>query len=216
MSAGEITAALAVAAALGLVIYLIVDHRRLAEHRAGRVLVFLGLLPVPVGAAALGTGQGLRRATETRFCLSCHEMEPYGRSLMVDDREPLPAVHFQNHLVNPKAACYTCHRDYALFGDLRTKVAGLRHVWAHYTRQVPERIQLYKPYSNANCLHCHAGARRFEESKAHETRDVKLADMKSGKVSCLVAGCHAVAHDIGGLPDADFWRVATEVKGGGR
>ncbi len=192
--------------ALALTFYVLVAERQLIGQRAGRVLIFLALVAVPTAAAALGAGYNLKRSTETHFCLSCHEMQPYGKSLLIDDNEPLPAVHYQKRLVDRNAACYTCHRDYALFGDLTTKLNGLRHVWVHFTRGAPTPIKLYQPYSNANCLHCHAGARGYETSKHHETSDAHLTDMTSGKLSCLTKGCHGVTHSIADLKDADFWK----------
>jgi len=41
------------------------------------------------------------------FCLSCHIMEPYGKSLLVDDPGHLAAAHFQKHHVPPEEATST-------------------------------------------------------------------------------------------------------------
>ena len=72
-----------------------------------------------------------------------------------------------------------------MFGDVTAKLNGLRHVWAHYVAGVPEKIALYKPYPNSNCLHCHDDARRFVEGVAH--RPV-LDALYAGTTSCLT--CH--------------------------
>ncbi len=196
--------ALALAAAVAL--YVLFGARHLSASRAGRILILIGLCLLPVGAGALGVSHDLGRSTETRFCLSCHEMRPYGQSLLIDDNEPVPAVHYQKRLVDRDTACYTCHRDYALFGDVSTKLSGLRHVWAHFAGGPPAAIKLYRPYPNASCLHCHAGARGYETSKHHATAEVNLLDLQAGKLSCLAKGCHAVTHDIASLADADLWK----------
>ncbi|MEZ4272596.1 MAG: NapC/NirT family cytochrome c [Myxococcota bacterium] len=117
-------------------------------------------------------------SSETRFCLSCHEMGPYGQSMHVDDDELLVAAHFQNRRVPQDTACYTCHRDYAMFGTINTKLNGLKHVYKHFTGQIPEKMELYNPYSNNNCLHCHEGARSFEESKNHHSDEAPLVAIK--------------------------------------
>src|SRR5689334_21875769 len=65
----------------------------------GKILAFVGIFLLP----ALGLWQGfsahVEQAKRTEFCLSCHIMEPYGRSLRVDDDEFVPAAHFQNNRI---------------------------------------------------------------------------------------------------------------------
>jgi nitrate/TMAO reductase-like tetraheme cytochrome c subunit len=41
----------------------------------------------------------MERSKTTTFCLSCHTMESFGKSLYVDDPTHIPAAHFQNHRV---------------------------------------------------------------------------------------------------------------------
>lgn len=129
-------------------------------------------------------------------------MEPYGRSLRVDDPHFLVAAHFQNHRVPPDQACYTCHTDYVLYGGIRAKLRGLRHVYAQYIGKVAQPIHLYRPYNNRECLHCHLGARSFEKSPTHSAlRD----DLVSNQVSCLTSGCHDVVHNVTSLDKTKFW-----------
>src|ERR1051325_11060734 len=109
----------------------------------------------------------VEKSKQTEFCLSCHVMEPYGRSLHVDERGHIPAVHYQNHLVPADRACFTCHTTYTLFGDYNAKLHGLRHVYVQYLGTIPKEIKLYEPYNNRECLHCHLGARSFEEGAMH-------------------------------------------------
>jgi cytochrome c-type protein NapC len=195
--------------ALLLSIYLLRNTAALATERAGRWLFFAGAFIVPLAAAFYGSSAALHTSTQTNFCLSCHEMKPYGQSLMVDDDEVLPSIHYQNHLVPSDQACYTCHRDYAMFGTAKTKLNGLRHLYAHYISGVPDTIKLFEPFSNANCLHCHDGARNFMEKKQHNN-DSALERIRSGQMSCLTSGCHDVGHSVHHLEDFDMWEPASK------
>lgn len=188
-----------------LLVYLFRNTSELASERSGRWLFFAGAFLIPLAAGLYGTTRAMHTATQTKFCLSCHEMEPYGQSLMIDDDEVIPAVHYQNHLVPTDAACYTCHRDYAMFGTIKTKLNGLHHMYAHYLTGVPDSIALYKPYKNANCLSCHDGMRVFMEQRHHNTSDDLLQKIRSGEMSCLSSGCHDVGHSVHNLADFDLW-----------
>jgi len=174
----------------------------------GKILAFMALVVAPGLALAGGAMSHLDDSKSTEFCLKCHVMEKYGKSLHVDDKEFLAAQHYQNNRVPRDHACFTCHTDYAMFGDVRAKLRGLRHVAVQYFGKAPEKIKLYTPYNNRECLHCHAGSRSFEESRGHRGEDVTMADLKSGKTSCLTAGCHDVAHGVDELEDVEFWDPA--------
>jgi hypothetical protein len=77
---------------------------------------------------------------------------------------------------------------------------GLLHVWVHYTQPIPEQIELYSPYPNANCLRCHDDARGFTEVEAHSPI---VAELRSEETSCL--SCHDIAHDMDGVKAGNFW-----------
>ena len=176
------------------------------RSRGGKVLAFLALAVMPVVATAMGLSAHMEKSKKTEFCLSCHVMEPYGRSLRVDDPSSLPAAHYQNRRIDREHACFTCHTTYTLFGDAKAKLTGLKHVYVYYLGEVPKKIELYEPYKNRECLHCHAGARTFEENEMHaEIR----ADLGSNATSCLE--CHDVAHDVESLAGKPVWKPA-EVK----
>jgi cytochrome c-type protein NapC len=190
---------------LGLVVLvLLVGYRpSLTATRAGKVLAFLGLFILPVLAMWAGTSVHLRNATSTGFCLSCHNMEPYGRSLRVDDQTQVPAVHFQNNLVPREEACFTCHTTYTMFGDLEAKLRGMKHVYKYYLGTASDPIELYHPYRNRECLHCHEGARSFQEREDHA--DIK-AELASNETSCL--DCHADIHDVAHVGEKSIWTEA--------
>jgi cytochrome c-type protein NapC len=149
----------------------------------------------------------MERAKETTFCLSCHIMQPYGQSLYVDDPRYIPAAHFQNHRVPADEACYTCHTDYVLYGGIRAKLTGLRHVYVQYLGKppAPADIRLYTPFNNRECLHCHAGARSFQESPTH---GALLDQITSNQLSCISSGCHDTIHNVAKLANLKVWTPA--------
>jgi cytochrome c-type protein NapC len=173
----------------------------LVAQRGGKVVAFISFFVLPVAVTWVGTGTHMERAKRTRFCLSCHTMEPYGKSLHVDDASWVPASHYQNNRIPRDQACFTCHTTYTLFGDYKAKLKGIKHIWIYYLGTVPKEIKLYEPFQNRECLHCHGGARNFEKNPAH--RDVR-ADLASNKTSCLE--CHATIHNVHELAKAKLWK----------
>lgn len=77
----------------------------------------------PVFCLMAGMDSEMQRSKSTAFCLSCHIMGPYGKSLHVDDPAYLAAAHYQNHRVSADEACHTCHTNYAMFGTFKAKMA---------------------------------------------------------------------------------------------
>lgn len=174
-----------------LTIFLIawlVDSSRLMR-RSGKLLAFLALFILPVLVTWLGVVSHLAHSRSNDFCLSCHVMAPYGESLYLDSPDYLPATHFQNRRVERDQACYSCHRNYTLFGGLEAKIRGFRHVLVQYAGKTPDTISIHEPYNNRECLHCHEGARSFEESDPHQALREALG---SNATSCL--DCHALNH----------------------
>ena len=165
-------------------------------------MLLAGLLALPLLLSVGNISYGLHESSSTRFCLSCHEMQRHGKSLFVDNKQALAAAHYQNRLVDRESVCYSCHKDYAMFGDVTAKLNGLRHVWAHYIAGVPKKIELYKPYPNSNCLHCHDDARRFIDGAAH--RPI-LPALNAGTTSCL--SCHRIAHDMAKVDADELWQA---------
>ncbi len=173
---------------------------QLTAKRTGKILAFLAFFILPVLVTTLGVSVHLEHSKSTEFCLSCHVMLPYGKSLHIDDGDYLPASHFQNNWVPKDRACYTCHTTYTMFGDMQSKLRGLRHVYVQYIGTVPETVELYDPYDNRECLHCHSGARSFEESDLHLEFRTELED---NETSCLE--CHAMTHGIEELEQIELW-----------
>jgi NapC/NirT cytochrome c family, N-terminal region len=193
---------------VSILVALVVAWRAdLTRVRDGRILAFLGLFLLPALAVWAGASEHMERAKTTSFCLSCHAMEPYGRSLYLDDRGYLPAAHFQNNRIPRDHACYTCHTNYTMFGTVRDKWRGLSHVYVQYFGTVPKtgEIKLYEPFHNRECLHCHAGARSYLETSAHQKTPDLLEKANRNELSCMSSRCHDTVHDVASLADSKFW-----------
>jgi nitrate/TMAO reductase-like tetraheme cytochrome c subunit len=141
---------------------------------------------VPALALALGVGAAVEDMKRPEFCGSCHVMHPFTRDLTDPESATLAAVHYQNRYIL-RDQCYTCHTDYGVFGPLRAKLAGVRHLINYETGNYTEPIAIREPYHNANCLHCHGEAKVFRTAHAD-----MLAPLESGDMSCL--DCHRPAH----------------------
>ena len=79
----------------------IIFRPSLTATREGKQLAFIVYFFLPVVVASMGASEHLERSKETQFCLSCHVMDPYGRSLYIDDAMHVPAAHFQNTPASP-------------------------------------------------------------------------------------------------------------------
>ncbi len=79
---------------------LLAARPRFAEGRRGMILSFAALVGLPLIVTVPVANRHLQQSKSTEFCLSCHEMQDYGRSMMIDDSEYLPAVHYQARLVD--------------------------------------------------------------------------------------------------------------------
>lgn len=206
LSGGNLTVAIAI---VGILLAVLMAFRtELTRAREGRILAFLALFVMPSLAVWAGVSDHMDRAKTTAFCLSCHTMDQHGKSLYVDDRGYLPAAHFQNNRIPRDRACYTCHTDYTMFGGLKDKWRGLSHVYVQYLGVIPkpEEIKLYVPFNNRECLHCHAGARSFEEASAHQKTPDMLEKVKRNELSCMSSRCHDTVHDVESLGDVKFWK----------
>jgi hypothetical protein len=97
-----------------------------------------------------------------------------------------------------------------MFGGAKAKLGGLRHIYVYYLGKapLPADIKLYEPYNNRECLHCHAGARSFEEGAMHASDPALMAAIKSNQTSCISSGCHQTVHDIATLKKQKFWKEA--------
>ena len=155
--------------------------------RAAMGILVFAVLPVSWSFAVVVNR--LNSMKTVVFCDSCHVMEPYVASLKVDDTDSIPAIHYQNNWVPQKHACYDCHSEYSMFGDVKAKFNGLKHVYVNFFTGPPEKLELYEPYRNSDCLRCHEPAKRWQENEDHIDN---MDDIHSGETSCLE--CHDVGH----------------------
>ena len=76
---------------------------------------------------------------------------------------------------------------------------GLKHLLVYYSGRTPDEIELYSPYQNRECLHCHVGARSFDELHSND-----MPELTSNEISCME--CHGPAHEIHDLEQAEMWQ----------
>jgi nitrate/TMAO reductase-like tetraheme cytochrome c subunit len=183
-----------------LVIVVVISRPSLVTGAGGKTMALVAVAVLPAVAMTFGMNAHLEASKTTEFCLSCHVMKPYGESLKLDDLAHVPAAHFQNSRVPRDHACYSCHTTYTLYGDAEAKWKGMRHLWINYFGTIPAKIELYEPFKNRECLHCHGGSRTFEENEFHlEYRE----GIATNETSCLE--CHDLAHDIDNLTELERW-----------
>lgn len=178
---------------------------RVTLGAAGKIIAFMGLFILPALCISGGMYAHMQRSEQTRFCISCHAMQPYGRSLYVDNPNYIPAAHFQNHRVPVEQACYSCHADYAIYGPLVDKMSGLKRIYMQYVSTPPSNITIPGGFENGQCLHCHLGARDFESNPIHQA---VMSSLISNQMSCITSGCHDTTHDISTLGHVKFWSPA--------
>ncbi len=196
-----LTVSLIVLAAVTLAVILVLLRRtETAATVGGKVLAFVALFVLPGLLLLGGASRHYQQAQTTEFCLSCHTIQPYGESLHIDDARFLPASHYQNKRIPADRACYSCHTDYTMFGDLDDKMRGVRHVWHNFWGTASDPVQLYVPYSNRACFQCHQGARSYEEHIDHEPFKKELL---AGAKSCLM--CHNLVHEVDKLDRFGRW-----------
>lgn len=169
----------------------------------GKILAFVGLFLLPAVCIDAGLSVHMQRSEQTQFCISCHSMVPYGKSLYVDDPKYIPAQHFQNHRVPPDMACYACHTDYTIYGPMKDKLKGITRLYLQYVSTPPKVIEIPGGFSNLQCLHCHAGARSFEENPVHMAM---MDTLKSNQMSCISSGCHDTVHNTSQVDHLKMWR----------
>jgi cytochrome c-type protein NapC len=112
----------------------------------------------------------------------------------------LAAIHGRNRYFGEEN-CYTCHKDYGMYGYVLTKMGGMRHVYYYLTRyhdmpleESKREIRIVKPFPNDTCMGCHTTeAPRWLALGDHKS---SLPAVRSGTVSCASAGCHGYAHPI--------------------
>ncbi len=176
--------------ALALIAYqYVLFRRRLPLTTREKLLTLAGIGLLPFLTLTISQSVAYERMQTVEFCRSCHVMEPHAADLRDPKSETLAARHAINHRVNPEKACYVCHSTYAMLGPVQDKIRGLRHLHAFYFKKGGREIKMYEPFENHTCLHCHGGAKQYEEHPAHAA---VMEQIKAEEMSCLT--CHGEAH----------------------
>lgn len=168
-------------------------------HLSTKVWLLLGLGILPIGTALTGNLANFTAMKQRTFCGSCHEMTPYALGVQDVSSMSLSSIHSRNREFGSES-CYSCHRDYEMFGTITTKVTGLRHLWASFTRDSSQAISLYRPFPNANCSRCHSTTLPgFVDEPEHLAVEM---DIKLGDISCAAEGCHGPSHRFLEVPSS--------------
>jgi hypothetical protein len=157
--------------------------------------LLLGIAVLPAAAALIGNVVGYEVTKRRDFCASCHTMTPFVRDAADPQSTSLAALHSRNSSFGEES-CYTCHRDYALFGAVTTKLKGMRHLWAYYTKPTPDpaAIHLYAPFPNGNCTWCHSTTLPgWLDEPEH---GAMVEEIRAGTASCATEGCHGPPHPV--------------------
>ena len=159
----------------------------------GKAVMLVGVVLLPSFSVATGMLLVFIRAESVEFCASCHViMQPYADDMTDEDGTGLAAVHFVNQYI-PGNQCYECHTSYGLFGTVEAKLHGVGEVFRYYTGSYDLPLEMWQPYSNADCLKCHAGSRKWQGLAAH-TEDDMQAQLYDDRVSCM--SCHESGHRV--------------------
>ena len=187
-----------VCSALSATLVLWYLFRRPLLTRTTKIVLLFGMGLFPLGTAMTGNYAGFEATKQRSFCGSCHVMTPYQTDSEDPKSETLAARHARNAYFGDEN-CYTCHADYGMFGTVKTKIGGLRHIY-HYVltyhdmplEEAQKTIIIVKPFQNATCMHCHS-----TQNPGWNTPDdhKSITDqVRSGAVSCASEGCHGPAH----------------------
>lgn len=162
-------------------------HREELRRSTALWAFLIGIPVLPVIALIFGLSATMDEAKEVRFCgQSCHVMAPFYEDLINPKSQLLAAVHNQNRFIRTDQ-CYVCHTGYSMFGPLKAKLAGVRHLWKYETGTYELPIKIVGTYNTGNCLDCHKGARKYEAQHA-----AFATVMESGEMTCFA--CHGKAH----------------------
>lgn len=194
---GWIAVGSAACAAVILIGFLV---KRPALVASSKLALLLGLGVFPILSAATANVQGFEATQSRRFCGSCHVMEPHAHDSEDPTSNTLASIHSRNESFGGDN-CYTCHKDYGMYGFVMTKIGGMRHVYLYLTEyhsmpleESNQSIRILKPLPNGNCMHCHTTrAPRWASIPDHAS---SLQLVRADQISCASAGCHGFAHPM--------------------
>lgn len=143
------------------------------RQSAALVGVFLGILLLGTGISAAG------RWLEERpgFCLSCHEMHPFGRTF----RTSGAADHHSR--------CIFCHSGAGVAGVVTSQMTGLHELWKHFFGHPhPSTTYMRGVVPNENCIKCHTHGYNREAHK----------NFQASRLECSACHNHFENQDFSG------------------
>lgn len=185
-------------AALSAILVLWYLIRRPALTRATKIVLLFGIGLFPIATAMTANYADFEATKNRTFCGSCHVMKPY----QDDSENPMSTSLASRHARNEQFGhenCYACHADYGMFGTVKTKLGGMRHVYLYLTEyrtkslaEARETIHILHPFQNATCMRCHSTENPLWKGiKDHAS---VIDRVRNGEVSCASEGCHGPAH----------------------
>jgi hypothetical protein len=159
----------------------------------------VGAVLLPSFAVATGMVLVFARAERVEFCATCHgAMQDYVDDMIDPRGTGLAATHYAERHI-PANQCYECHTSFGLFGTVKAKVHGVEQVLRYYSGRYDKPVEMWQPYSNGDCLKCHAGSRSWLAVTAHVSDGAKR-DLFEDRVSCME--CHASGHRLAARSEA--------------
>lgn len=191
-------------AALSAVLVLWYLVRRPALTRSTKIVLLFGIGVFPIATAMTANYHDFEATKNRTFCGSCHVMKPY----QDDSENPMSMSLASRHARNEQFGhenCYACHADYGMFGTVKTKLGGMRHVYLYITEyrtksleEARETIHILHPFQNATCIRCHSTENPlWKDVKDHAS---VIDRVRNGEVSCASEGCHGPAHPFSKVP----------------
>lgn len=194
---GWLAVASATVAAGILLVHLI---RRPTLRGTTKLWLLMGLGVFPIVTAGTANVAGFKATQSRTFCGSCHVMIPHAEDSKDPNSLSLAAVHARNDYFGHDN-CYTCHKDYGMYGYVLTKMGGMRHVYLYLTEyhdmpleEAKHDIRIVKPLPNSTCMSCHTTtAPRWAAVPDHAS---SLVAVREGTLACASGGCHGFAHPM--------------------
>jgi cytochrome c nitrite reductase small subunit len=137
-----------------------------SKHRRLKLAaIIVGAIIIVFAGASFATAEYTSRS---KFCDSCHEMDPYYQSWQAS--------------VHKTADCRDCHIPPGFIPYVETKFGSLREVWVHFSSHPEAPLAVTRQIHNANCLDCH------EDPGSVQLSDVTFQHSAHQVQNCIT--CH--------------------------
>ena len=185
-----------------ILIGLLLFRPSITAAQGGKILAFIAFFILPIVATFLGASIHLEnsKVNGSSACLAT-SWRPTGKvfTLMTPPMFPLPIFKTTaSRKSKPALPVIPITRCSA---TCTAKMRGLKHIYVYYLNTPPAKLALYEPFKNRECLHCHAGARSFEETTPHKEMKEQLT---ANDMSCLT--CHNKIHDVANIDKTKQWK----------